>query len=337
MKKLLLLTTVTAVMNLALISSAGAQTFGGFATGVQVTVPATGTTLRAATGSLSSSGGTVDASLLIGTIPSSLTGGAVSLSAGVLHSAAEGLAATDTESSQADVSLTISGNQITADFLVARSTARCGPAVASSSQVVNLVINGQPIIVTGNPNQTITLANGTVIINEQSSSVVGTTATLTLTALHVTTTDPVTGAQLADALLSTVNAQIDCSSGVPNTATSTTGGGWIAVPGGKATFGFAANVSSGTQSGHLEYNDHASPLTVHSTTIFSITTTGCTTTMTGSADVSPGPTPQNYQIDVTDGGEPGTQDFFRITVGGTYMQSGFLGGGNIQVHNHVCP
>jgi hypothetical protein len=336
MKKLLLLTTVTAVMNLALISSAGAQTFGGFATGVQVTVPATGTTLRAATGSLSSSGGTVDASVLIGTIPSSLTGGAVSLSAGVLHSAAEGLAATDTESSQADVSLTISGNQITADFLMARSTASCGPAVASSSQVVNLVINGQPIIVTGNPNQTITLANGTVIINEQSSSVVGTTATLTLTALHVTTTDPVTRAQLADALLSTVNAQIDCSTVGPNTATSTTGGGWIAVPGGKATFGFAANVSGGTQSGHLEYNDHAFPLTVHSTAIFSITTTGCTTTMTGSADVSPGPTPQNYQIDVTDGGEPGTQDSFRITVG-AYMQSGFLGGGNIQVHNHVCP
>src|SRR2546426_12643556 len=75
MKKLLLLTTVTAVMNLALISSAGAQTFGGHATGAQVTVPATGTTLRAATGSLSSSGGTVDASLLIGSIPSSLTGG----------------------------------------------------------------------------------------------------------------------------------------------------------------------------------------------------------------------------------------------------------------------
>ncbi len=80
MKKLLLLTTLTAGLSLALISSAGAQTFGGHATGAQVTVPATGTTLRAATGSLSSSGGTVDASLLIGSIPSSLTGGAVSLS-----------------------------------------------------------------------------------------------------------------------------------------------------------------------------------------------------------------------------------------------------------------
>ena len=336
MKQLLLLTTLTAGLSLALISSAGAQTFGGHATGAQVTVPATGTTLRAATGSLSSSGGTVDASLLIGSIPSSLTGGAVSLSVGVLHSAAEGLTATDAESSQADVSLTISGNQITADFLMARSSASCGPAVASDSQVVNLVINGQHIIVTGNPNQTITLANGTVIVNEQSSSVAGTTATLTITALHVTTTDPVTQQQLADALLSTVNAQIDCLGGGPNTATSTTGGGWIVVPDGKATFGFAADVPSGTQSGHLEYNDHVSPLTVHSTQIGTVTTSGCTTTMTGLADVSPGPTPQNFEIDVTDGGEPGTVDSFRIQVG-AYIGSGNLMGGSIEVHDHACP
>src|SRR5260370_40087924 len=104
MKKRLLLTTVTAVMNLALISSAGAQTFGGYATGVQVTVPATGTTLRAATGSLSSSGGTVDASLLIGTIPSSLTGGARSLSSGALDNAAAGCRARAPEAAPAHAS-----------------------------------------------------------------------------------------------------------------------------------------------------------------------------------------------------------------------------------------
>src|SRR3989442_15425078 len=102
MKKLLLLTTVTAVMNLALISSAVAQTFGGYATGAQVTVPATGTTIRAATGSLPPSGGTVDASLLVGDIPSSLTGGAVSLSAGGVHSPATGLTAANSDSAQAD-------------------------------------------------------------------------------------------------------------------------------------------------------------------------------------------------------------------------------------------
>ena len=56
-KKLLLLMTLTAGLSLALISSAGAATYGGSATGAEVTVPATGTTIRAATGSLSISGG----------------------------------------------------------------------------------------------------------------------------------------------------------------------------------------------------------------------------------------------------------------------------------------
>jgi hypothetical protein len=338
MRKCLVLLTLVGMSSLTLVSSARAATFGGYATGAQVTVPTTGTTIRAATGSLPTSGGTVDASLLVGSIPSTLTGGAVSFSAGVMHSAAEGLTGTDSEASQADVNLTVSGNSITADFLMARGSASCGPAVAGDSQVVNLVINGQPIVVTGNPNQTITLSNGTVVINEQASSVVGTTATVTVTALHVTTTDPITGAQLADVMLSTVNAQIDCGPPGSNTATSTTGGGWITVPNGQATFGFAANVQAAANSGHLEYNDHALPLTVHSFEIDSISTTGCTTTMIGVADVSPGPTPQQFQIDVTDGGEPGTSDFFKITITAlAYVRSGFLQGGNIQVHNHTCP
>jgi len=166
-KKLLLLMTLTAGLSLALISSAGAATYGGSATGAEVTVPATGTTIRAATGSLSISGGGAEAALLVGDIPGSATAGVVSLSAGVMHSAIVGLDATQAETSMADVSLTVSGNQITADFLMARSAASCGPAVTGSSQLTNLVINGQTITVTGAPNQTVALPNGTAIINEQ--------------------------------------------------------------------------------------------------------------------------------------------------------------------------
>src|SRR5712691_4136279 len=111
MKKLLLLTTVTAGLNLALISSAGAQTFGGYATGAEVTVTATGTAIRAAAGSLPPSGGGVDASLLVGDIPCRSSGGVVSLSAGVMHSAASGITETHAEASMADITLTVSGNQ----------------------------------------------------------------------------------------------------------------------------------------------------------------------------------------------------------------------------------
>src|SRR5437867_2117941 len=59
-----------------------ARSFGGQATGVQVFVPATGLTIKAASGQLSPSGGEVDASLLSGDIPGSTTGGVVALAAG---------------------------------------------------------------------------------------------------------------------------------------------------------------------------------------------------------------------------------------------------------------
>jgi len=119
MKRLLLLSTLTAVLNLALISSAGAETYGGDATAAQVTVPATGTTIRAATGTLSITGGGVEASTLVGDVPSNLTGGVVSLTAGALHSAVFGVGTlSSADSSMGDVSLTISGNQISSGLIL---------------------------------------------------------------------------------------------------------------------------------------------------------------------------------------------------------------------------
>src|ERR1044072_2125361 len=75
-------------------SPAGAQTFTGSATGVQITVPATGTTTRAATGTLPIAGGGATAALLVGDVPGSATGGVVSLAAGTLSSAIVGISQT---------------------------------------------------------------------------------------------------------------------------------------------------------------------------------------------------------------------------------------------------
>jgi len=339
MKKLLLLTTVTAVMNLALISSAGAQTFGGYATGAQVTVTATGTTVRAASGSLPSSGGGVDASLLVGDIPGSATGGVVSLSSGVMHSAASGITGTQAEASMADITLTVSGNQITADFLMARSSAACAPAVAGSSEITNLVINGQSIVVTGAPNQTVTLPNGTAVINQQFPNVGATSATMNVNALRVTTNDPITGAPVADVMLATIDAEIQCVGGALSTATNVTGGGWIPPSAGKATFGFSAKMQDGTASGHLEYNDHASGLTLHGTSIMSVVTTGCSSEIKGFA-TSNLDGPVSFTLDVMDNGDPGAgNDNFTITVDTTgYFRPGpTIAGGNIQVHERTCP
>ena len=337
LKKLLLLTVVTAGSGLTLISSASAQSFGGYATGVEVTIPATGTTIRAATGTLPPSGGTVEASLLTTTIPGSLTGGAVTLSAGTLHSAAVGLAATNAEASMESLNLTISSNQITADFLMARSKASCGPgpAVTGSSQVANLVINGQTITVTGAANQTVALPNGTAIINEQLPTVAGSIGKLNVNALHVTTTDTVTGQQLADVLLAAVDAEITCQPADPG-GLSTTGGGWIPVFSAKGTFGIVGAIpSGGIAMGHIVFTDHFANVTVQSTSIISVTTNTitCTTTITANGNDNLGPV--TITVDVTDAGEPGTSDTFSITTERT-SASGTLAGGNIQVHRPAC-
>ena len=326
---------VTVVASLSLVASASAQGFGGYATGAQVTVPTTGTTVRAASGSLPPTGGTVEASLLTASIPSTLTGGAVSLSAGTMHSAAVGLTATDAEASQESVNLTISSNQITADFLMAHSTASCGPAVAGSSQITNLVVNGQTITVTGGANQTVALPNGALTINEQTPNVGTNSATLTVTALHVTTYDSITGAQLADAMLSTVQAEIQCPVTDPG-GSSTTGGGWIPVSTGKGTFGFVGAVQpDASVKGHIVYIDHTTGYQVQSTMIQTVSSSTCSTqiTATGTDNVLG---TVSITVNVTDGGAGGTNDMFSITTDDYTAGPTALGGGNIQVHK-TCP
>src|SRR2546430_7037831 len=232
-------------------------TFGGEATGVWVFVPATGLIIKVTTGQIPPSGGEVEASLLSGDVPSGASGGNVSLTTGTLHSIGVGLDDTDAIASQANTNLTVSGNGITADFITAWSNASCpaGPVVVGGVTLENLVINGQPIVVTGAPNQTVSLPNGTAVINEQSSSIVGTSGELSVTALHVTTHDTLTGQTLAEVKLAIGDAQIDCAPGSPPTGAATSGGGWIMLSsGGKGTFGMIGGTQpAGRAMGHLLY------------------------------------------------------------------------------------
>src|SRR5256885_255418 len=274
MKNLVLLTTVTAGLNLALMSSANGATYGGDATGAVVTVTATGTTIRAATNSLSISGGEADAALSVGDIPGSATGGVVSLAASALSSVVIGTGAdTRAHAAMGAVGLTVSGNQISSDFLMARSNASCGPSVAGSSELVNLVINGQPIPVTGAANQTVTLSNGSVVINEQVPTVGGTSGELIVNALHVLTHDTITGQPIADVALGNADAKIDCAAGWSPGENWVSGGGWIpGNAGGQATFGFVAGPGGGSSMrGHLTLKDHGTGETIHGTVINNFT------------------------------------------------------------------
>lgn len=98
---------------------------------------------------------------------------------------------------------------------VAKAT--CSAAGAASIQgastLLNLTLNGNPIVISGAPNQTIDLNLGlarvTVIINEQVGSASGATGDLTVNALHVRAT--LLGIPLADVVLSSAHADIGCT------------------------------------------------------------------------------------------------------------------------------
>ena len=331
-------------------------TFGGEAIAAIVRVAGTALAL-ADTGPLPTTGGGLGAALLSGNVPSGLTAGVVSLTAGTLHAAIVGLDRTQAEASLGGINLTISGNGIAAGFLMARSEASCaaGPAVTGSSQLAGLVINGQAISITGAANQTVLLPNGRAIVNEQVPSVASGSGQLTVNALHVTTRDVLTGQPLADVTLASANAQVQCQSGFASNFPSldlldvvfaqtssgqfTSGGGW--VPGNlrdnsdKATFGFFAGTQTdGTVAGHVVFIDHSVGFSMESTSITNVDTTSvaCQATIIGNGTSNGSSV--HFRVTVQDHGEPGTHDTFQISVqDGTFYSnsSDMLGGGNIQV------
>lgn len=134
------------------------------------------TTVLAGTGTLA--GGTSDAlqaSELAGGVPSLLTGE-------VLHAVTIGWPdQVASEASLAALSLNVAGVNIGADFVMAEVLAVFGAAGVGTSIIDNLSINGLPVSVTGDPNQTIYVPGGVVIINEQQVLADGTTV---VNALH---------------------------------------------------------------------------------------------------------------------------------------------------------
>jgi hypothetical protein len=112
-----------------------------------------------------------------------------------------------------------------------------------------------------------------------------------------------------------------------------TGGRITASNGDEATFGGSAKGTG--PSGQAEYQDHgpAADINVHSINVLAVTCSGDGTTASifGTATID-GAGSFDYRIDVTDGGEPGTSDTYRIRLSNGY-DSGeqLLAGGNVQI------
>jgi hypothetical protein len=104
----------------------------------------------------------------------------------------------DSEASLADLNITVGVTTIGADFVMAHASAVLGLAGTSNVGIDGLSINGVQIAITGNPNQTITIPGGRVVINEQPTSSTGTV----VNALHIA----VTG--VADVLVASATARV---------------------------------------------------------------------------------------------------------------------------------
>jgi len=162
------------------------------ATVLGITLPGT-TTVLAGTGALpTGSTGALEASAITGTVPSLVS--ADSLHATVISLPDE----VSSEASLGSLGLSVAGNTISADFIMARALAVTGGGGSGSSEIERLSINGVMVPVTGDPNQTIPIVGGAVILNEQQTGAAG----AVVNALHVT----VTG--VADVVIASATAAI---------------------------------------------------------------------------------------------------------------------------------
>ena len=115
-----------------------------------------------------------------------------------------------------------------------------------------------------------------------------------------------------------------------------TGGGWL-LPATRLnrTFGFEAGIGPNAPFfGQLVYINHNTKERVEGRVVFyGPGPTSQARHMVGHGEVNGELT--DFEVDVTDRGEPGTEDFFRIryeTAAGVKIDGGTLGGGNIQIH-----
>jgi len=132
------------------------------------------------TGALLSSGGNLSTSLASVNVLSLA-------SADALKSTTSG-SGTSSQSQSSVANLNLLGGLVAADVVKSNSSATCSSGQASvtgNSELVGLVVAGQPIL-TSNPNVAISAPGGiSVIVNEQTSSSGGNTGSVTVNALHV--------------------------------------------------------------------------------------------------------------------------------------------------------
>jgi hypothetical protein len=343
-------------LSIALLSwptgaAAQCSTYGGRATVVQASGLNIAPVVLSDTGNINSTGGVNDASFLNASVPGLLTGEVLSATAIGAKSFSHSVA------SLANLNLTVAGNTVGADFVAAHANADCGSGgttISGTAEIDALVVNGLSIVVTGSPNQTVSLlGGGYIILNEQTLQ----NGSITVNAMHVTV--PGVADVVIDSAFAAMSGQLIGASGGPlrfvgllllqpftginipcPTPSFFTGGGWISAQATSTSFGTDTSptkktfgVSGGTNPGgnligHLEYVDHGLGINVHGTGMLTVSCafdasgvpTG-TGMITGTADVN-GQSGCSYAVILTDNDTTGGNDNFSITLSGTLTGTG---------------
>lgn len=167
-------------------AQSGVVTYGGQATGLNATITTTqnGTvvsnqTILSQTALLPATGGSLSASHGQAAIE-----GVLSFDS--LTAAISGQTNTTTSNASAtNLNVTVNGIVITAVYVASTATATCG-GTNGSSTIQNLIVNGEPVTVTGAPNQTVFLSpTSFMIINEQSTNKKARNKNISVSALHI--------------------------------------------------------------------------------------------------------------------------------------------------------
>jgi hypothetical protein len=160
---------------------AAPASYSGRATVVDATVLGV-TTVLADTGPLPPAGGELNAYQLTADVPGLLSAEALGATA-----VGQGFNS-HSQASLATLDLTAGSNNIDATLVSASANAECtaaGPATTGLVEVLGLTINGSATTVTGEVNQIIPITGGSIIINEQTSSITANSAEITVNAIHV--------------------------------------------------------------------------------------------------------------------------------------------------------
>jgi hypothetical protein len=190
------------------LSAAQSVTYSGEAVVVNANVLGIIDASISDTGSLPNSGGSLSTSLLTFQLPGTLDLSLLGASTNGNNNQ------TNSQASVANVSLHVADIGVTAAVLTSNATSVCSSTTATAngaSTIADLKVNGLSVRVTGAPNQTIPLLVGSLVINEQVSSVnlssSANTASMTVNALHLR----VLG--IADVVISSSQAGVSCAAG----------------------------------------------------------------------------------------------------------------------------